>query len=516
MNAWKEMNGGGRLEERLKRASNKDSRSKTTMNFGLAVSSPMEGLRNQALKAFSNSNFSPRENEHEIITVREVGATLERRSAPLHTILENEERRPSSSCLPALRLVKLQIDDLPPDNLALPPTLNATKEDIRRLWKLFNLNPVTLHHISEGMRGLHVKHQFPPTWNPSSGRACQLMASSYTYCAVWTYNPQTQTTDAVIISRSRYPDRLEKFLDALQNQTGIVEHPLCLLMALVMEAVGHASVNGVDCQGQILKIEKVTGFNPWLCSSEPPVSSSQDMPMTLSQATQAFRTMGTVLVLLEDHQLHISSLWSLIGSLKEAGLFNESCGGGDLMVSADLAVGLHAIEQQMAHWENRITYLKERGRNQLHVVNTVLNRLDAASSIQIAESARKESSSMKTIAIMTMSFLPGTFLAAYFALWQSDPAVQFNHWLFWVCSIVSTAVVFLCYNFQPWQRLMRGKTRRNTHSKEQIGKTPAELGVSPWHVEPTKDEWWSTTSFKYGMMGTKRRVQTQVSEIGGV
>lgn len=53
---------------------------------------------------------------------------------------------------------------------------------------------------------------------------------------------------------------------------------------------------------------------------------------------------------------------------------------------------------------------------------------------------------MKAIAVMTMGFLPGTFLAALFALptlqWDSSLVIQENFWVYWAFAIPSTVLVF--------------------------------------------------------------------------
>jgi type II secretory pathway component PulK len=55
---------------------------------------------------------------------------------------------------------------------------------------------------------------------------------------------------------------------------------------------------------------------------------------------------------------------------------------------------------------------------------------------------------MRTIAVMTMLFLPATYCAALFATpafqWEKDQKLR-NHsqiWIYWVCSVATTMVVF--------------------------------------------------------------------------
>jgi hypothetical protein len=56
---------------------------------------------------------------------------------------------------------------------------------------------------------------------------------------------------------------------------------------------------------------------------------------------------------------------------------------------------------------------------------------------------------MKTIAIMTMLFLPGTFYAALFSIpsldWKKPEVIQTKFWLYWAFTIPTTALVFLVW-----------------------------------------------------------------------
>ena len=53
---------------------------------------------------------------------------------------------------------------------------------------------------------------------------------------------------------------------------------------------------------------------------------------------------------------------------------------------------------------------------------------------------------MKTIAIMTMVFLPATFFAALFAVpllkWDEPNVIQGRFWIYWAFTLPSTALIF--------------------------------------------------------------------------
>jgi hypothetical protein len=56
---------------------------------------------------------------------------------------------------------------------------------------------------------------------------------------------------------------------------------------------------------------------------------------------------------------------------------------------------------------------------------------------------------MKTVAIMTMGFLPGTFFAALLAVpslqWNAPSVVQGRFWVYWAFTLPGTALVFLIW-----------------------------------------------------------------------
>jgi Mg2+ and Co2+ transporter CorA len=90
---------------------------------------------------------------------------------------------------------------------------------------------------------------------------------------------------------------------------------------------------------------------------------------------------------------------------------------------------------------------------------------------------------MKTIAVMTMAFLPATFIAALFAVpslnWQSDTGnvIQGNHWVYWAFTLPATVLVFLIWyvlNRRHWimqhiRKSARGRMDKNVQKSDIYG-----------------------------------------------
>jgi hypothetical protein len=75
---------------------------------------------------------------------------------------------------------------------------------------------------------------------------------------------------------------------------------------------------------------------------------------------------------------------------------------------------------------------------------------------------------MKTIAIMTMCFLPATFFAALFAIpslqWDKPTVIGSRFWVYWVVTIPTTILVFIVwfgmvYREKLWE-VVKGRSRR--------------------------------------------------------
>ena len=80
---------------------------------------------------------------------------------------------------------------------------------------------------------------------------------------------------------------------------------------------------------------------------------------------------------------------------------------------------------------------------------------------------------MKTIAVMTMLFLPATFFAALFAVpslkWDQPSVIQDNFWIYWAFVIPATALILIVWMFltnyefivEQVHNIMRSRRKRS-------------------------------------------------------
>lgn len=78
---------------------------------------------------------------------------------------------------------------------------------------------------------------------------------------------------------------------------------------------------------------------------------------------------------------------------------------------------------------------------------------------------------MKTIAIMTMVFVPATFFAALFSVpslqWNSEGVVTGHFWIHWAFVIPATALVFAIWATITNRNWLKEKVRRGAEVIEQ-------------------------------------------------
>jgi len=141
----------------------------------------------------------------------------------------------------------------------------------------------------------------------------------------------------------------------------------------------------------------------------------------------------------------------------------------------------------------------------------LMTRYDASSSIAIAKSAKKDSTSMKAIAIMTMVFLPGTFFAALFAVpslqWDASPVIQSNHWVYWAFAVPSTLLVMAVWLWMSREEL----TATEVEKRPRKDRTPMETP----QLEKKREFLRHRSPFELVAAVRKRALQNGAKAVGG-
>ncbi|KAI1862986.1 hypothetical protein JX265_009032 [Neoarthrinium moseri] len=147
----------------------------------------------------------------------------------------------------------------------------------------------------------------------------------------------------------------------------------------------------------------------------------------------------------------------------------------DAMLRAESHIRLEA-----KYWEKECEFLERAAlsweRKASIVVAGLFNLIsqrDQSTSIEIAKSSqdiatesKRDSTSMKAIAAVTMCFLPGTFVASFFAMplfdWDAEQQVVTvrGFWLYWAVTVPLTLVTLAAWFLWTWLSDAKGSMAR--------------------------------------------------------
>ncbi|EAU83003.1 hypothetical protein CC1G_08940 [Coprinopsis cinerea okayama7 len=139
--------------------------------------------------------------------------------------------------------------------------------------------------------------------------------------------------------------------------------------------------------------------------------------------------------------------------------------------------------------ESQLSTRRSAVASNLRTLTGMMNTRIAMTSSQLAADTRKDSSSMTTIALMTMFFLPGAFVAAFFSIdlmgYDEDGNLYFSRhtWIFFVVTVLLTALVFGVWHYHHgggW-RPLRARVKKlavRQGSPTRLSPIPEAMSVS--------------------------------------
>ncbi|KAK1756767.1 hypothetical protein QBC47DRAFT_377606 [Echria macrotheca] len=274
------------------------------------------------------------------------------------------------------------------------------------------------------------------------------------FALVWTFDEKTLATAAVFIDRRRR--MFSNFVDILCEFSSLISTSLLIGFAGCCALIHpfDRETSGWELN-TIRTVEESTGFGPHPTGYrglEPKDLQSYD----IGQLTSWLQAVNEVAGNAGNRARHTRICLSFLDRIRDEQLFiqNErvSCKPPTEwphVAVADLDEAALVLRRHISTYIDYLMYLKDRSERLSTVLFTLLTHEDAAASIDLAAAARRDGSSMKTIAVMTMLFLPATFFAALFALpslqWDQETVVQANFWIYWAFTLPTTALVFMAW-----------------------------------------------------------------------
>ncbi|KAK0648501.1 hypothetical protein B0T16DRAFT_116257 [Cercophora newfieldiana] len=280
--------------------------------------------------------------------------------------------------------------------------------------------------------------------------------------SVWTcrHDAQTKafTTKCLIFnpagswhSRDHYDSgrgsrHLEEFLRTLEIFKPHSHSALCLPFVFAVNSFRWRERSILSVLGRIRVVESRTGHGSW--GSGHFEEERDVIPQLTAEMGSAFNTVGNTL----KHLNIIGTIFDYLEDLNKE-MDSAKLARNDEVRASDSSIvsAVRILRRQCTSAREQCGYLEVRIRNQSSLFafltheDSNINIEIANASKALAEATRRDGSSMKTIAVLTMAFLPATFFAALFSVPSLGWTDSDKFALYWACTIPVTLATFLLW-----------------------------------------------------------------------
>ncbi|KIW34076.1 uncharacterized protein PV07_00876 [Cladophialophora immunda] len=316
--------------------------------------------------------------------------------------------------------------------------------------------------------------------------------------ALW-YDSESQTTSAFLSVTEGEMEEL--MVETVNSLKFLASHPLLLPIALYWVTSQILRRDNHDTHVNMNTVQKDTGLLRQYLKVDSTRASSTTASTT--EKGNAKTSQQKAPTLTEIHQVIVEQHARLTRGLAE---FTEELGASCLSAldsiesmeedgdeaKNDKKISTLLIDKD-AHFELRklLAHTKVGTNYELHHRKQILSRVEIQQQVlynlmqsRLGDEALRDSSAMKSIAVLTMVFLPATALATIFsigAFFGSSPAdghivVSGEFWLFWAIAIPLTLLVLLIYFLWEQREWLHKQWHREKREDQEAQKTPPAKG----------------------------------------
>ncbi|KAF2107123.1 hypothetical protein BDV96DRAFT_305680 [Lophiotrema nucula] len=163
---------------------------------------------------------------------------------------------------------------------------------------------------------------------------------------------------------------------------------------------------------------------------------------------------------------------------------------------------------QLETYEHQVHCMGERNKNLVTVLYTVLSQKDSSTQVAIARAVRIDSTFMRTIAYLTLVFLPGAYIATIFGMnffgFDSQTrrlVVSDTFWHYWVVNVPFTLAVMLV-----WKVLVLREQERARKEAEGRGSNEAAEEGHDGALEGTQGRGMGSKELLRSLKGLRKRI----------
>ncbi|KAM0286761.1 hypothetical protein ACHAQH_000781 [Verticillium albo-atrum] len=333
--------------------------------------------------------------------------------------------------------------------------IDMSKDKFRELFDDFDIEPIILQQIGYSSYGFH--HYEEPHHGSYS-----FYVGTYVFALAWSFNPATLKTNAILLLRNTPVLKSGKLaLDSIQTTLKMykdcIHSPLFLLFVVYTNLCRMSQFAVQTIVTDLRRVETLTGHGP---GNGPIAMDNKDYSQPkIDELSRAAQNVANTQVHIANLVRHDAYIKNMAEYLQQKGLVSkwrdlapEELQGPWNLAFDTLFPQVPLLKNLTSDLALSLLYLETRASCQSSVIRSMMTHEDARLGAELAEAARKDSSAMRSIAMMTMIFLPGAFFAALFSMESLPQPAKEKFWIFWACTAPATILVFVVWRFHRWSQ----------------------------------------------------------------
>ncbi|KAI1337170.1 hypothetical protein F5Y15DRAFT_163087 [Xylariaceae sp. FL0016] len=319
-------------------------------------------------------------------------------------------------------------------------------------------------NVTEAMECLGFDNTILQRWSEFSGgwdffrgtddRHCFLVHTPL-YKLAWSFDPVLMKTRALLLAQSDFHASAFFNSDTILSSDALVMdhicHPMFFAKLALLDILRYLRERVAEQTQVVQTLDVFTGHGIWV--------GDEGIPKTPDAMIAASKKVGGTVIRLAHMSRSVEVADSITSTIADTTRWRrqDSKFSEQFETCADvLDAAVPYYRQDILMVRLTIKTLDEIAKTLSTIISSLLSREDtrqsnelALISKEIAEAAKQDSTAMKTIAIMTMAFLPATFFAALFAVpslqWDRKSIVTDRFWIYWAFTLPATLLVFLVW-----------------------------------------------------------------------
>jgi len=235
----------------------------------------------------------------------------------------------------------------------------------------------------------------------------------------------------------------------------VTSHLLVLPLIVISCLLNIKESHSLNSRIRIMNLEIAIGLNPSKFVYQP----VEQVPMSLTEISKSLSAENFKVVETGEHLGCIGDLIdNIIGIIEERQIKAGATGKRKMA-----AIKTMEFAKKLKSFSGSVKRQSESSHKliqvQIQILYNLLAQQDNKVNIEIAAATKRDSIAMKAIAIVTMVFLPGAYIATLFSMsmfnWEATDGPVLSHyfWVYWAVTVPVTILVLSIWALwsKPWK-----------------------------------------------------------------